>query len=101
MNWGIDRLPTRIYYVYHVGCASPSKVRIMAAISKQTDSSKQHPVMWDATDWRRINEAADVLRARDPLERDVNPTDVIRTATRRYLDEVLGPKEQSATAKAS
>lgn len=61
---------------------------------------QQHPVRWEQGDWERILEAADLLASTDPLQRVVSPTDVIRNATRRYLDELLGPKSEQP-AKAS
>ena len=67
----------------------------MPDLGKQTDKPKQHPVMWDADDWRRIEEAADVLGAREHI--DLNPTDIIRSGTRRFVDEILNHQPAKAS----
>lgn len=60
----------------------------MADPSKQNDDGfKQLTVRWDAADWRRIEEAAETLNAREHM--DLNPTDIIRSGTRRFVDEIL------------
>lgn len=66
------------------------------------EPSKQLNVLWDAGDWKRINEAAEALGAREHF--DYTPTDIIRSGTRRFVDEILGPVPadvESVQAKAS
>ena len=64
-----------------------------------SDPSKQHPITWDGVDWKRITAAAEVLSAREHF--DYTPTDIIRSGTRRFLDEILGPVAEAESAKAS
>jgi hypothetical protein len=66
-----------------------------------SDPSKQdvedvviRPVRWMPSAWDRLQEAAEVLTARNHVK--TYPVDVIRDGTMRYVDEIL-----SQPAKAS
>lgn len=54
-----------------------------------TEDSKPRnfPVRWDGEEFGRIEETARLLNERDHT--DHTPTDVIRMATRRFVEEIL------------
>lgn len=55
---------------------------------------KDHAIRWSREDWDRILHAAEILNEREHL--DLTPTDIIRSGTRRYLDEFLADKPAPA-----
>ena len=63
---------------------------------KQSEGRKVHPVGWEADEWARLLEAARVMSAQQHL--DLGPTDVIRSGTRRFVDELLGRVEAERAA---
>lgn len=66
----------------------------MADPARQIPDYKDHAIRWARDDWERILQAAEILNEREHL--DLTPTDIIRSGTRRLLDEML-----SQPAKAS
>lgn len=75
----------------------------MADPARQPEALKKtYPVTWEAgegEDWPRILEAARVWGEREHV--DFTPADIIRSGTRRFVDELLGSKDQQLPAKAS
>lgn len=59
----------------------------MGEPSKATES-RPHTIRWDSADWERIEAAASRLSEQQHL--DLAPVDIIRSGTRRFVDEILG-----------
>lgn len=59
----------------------------MADPARQIPEFKDHQIRWAQEDWDRILQAAEILNERQHL--DLGPTDIIRSGTRRLLDELL------------
>lgn len=58
---------------------------------EESRGPKNHPVQWSAEEWARILKAAEIWGAREHLK--LGATDVIRSATNRFVDEMIGPVE--------
>ena len=54
------------------------------------EEGKNHPIRWDGADWQRIDEVARLMSREQHL--DLGPTDVIRSAVRRFCEDRLGPE---------
>lgn len=59
----------------------------MADPARQIPEVKDHTLRWAREDWDRILQAADMLNEREHL--DLGPSDIIRSGTRRYLDDLF------------
>ena len=64
----------------------------MAEPSKAA-ADRPHTIRWDPADWDRIEEAAKVLAERQHM--DLAAVDIIRSGTRRFVDEILTSKPDS------
>jgi len=57
-------------------------------MESEEKSGRKHTVVWDIDDWQRIEEAA---RAKGEQEHmDLGAVDIIRSGTRRLVEEILG-----------
>lgn len=62
-------------------------------MEQDRQAGRKHTVVWDPEDWQRIEEAARVKSEQEHM--DLLAVDIIRSGTRRYVEEVLG---QATTA---
>lgn len=62
-----------------------TKVRPMEPEEKP---GRKHTVVWDPDDWQRIEEAARVKGEQEHM--DLAPVDIIRSGTRRLVEEIIG-----------
>lgn len=69
----------------------------MTESSKATD--RPHTIRWDPEDWERIEEAAQLLGERQHL--DLAAVDIIRSGTRRFVDEILTTKTSESERRGS
>ena len=59
----------------------------MTESASETLEPRHHTVRWLGPDWKRLEEAAKRLAEQTHIE--ITPTDIIRSATLKRVDEVL------------